>query len=178
MTGEIPLSHWLSRHGGRAGLVFTDVVDSTLLLFERETVDYRQLLRAHAARARDLAEALDGRLVDEKGDELLAVFPTATDACRFARELSSDTGHPNLGIRVGVHFGTVRAENRILVGRNVHLGARVMQRGKGREIWLSDATRSALERESPELAKSIDWLDCDDCQLKGVPQPQRLWRVA
>jgi class 3 adenylate cyclase len=178
MAGELPLSHWISQHGSRAGLVFTDVVDSTLLLFERETVDYRQLLGAHADRARALAESLGGRLVDEKGDELLAAFPTATSACRFARELYADTGHPNLGIRAGVHFGTVRAENRILVGRSVHMGARVMQRGKDREIWLSDAARQALERESPELAKRTEWIDCDDCELKGVPGRQRLWRIA
>ena len=175
-SASLPLSHWLSQCGGKAGLVFTDVVDSTLLLFERETVDYRQLLRAHASRAADLVGELEGRLVDEKGDELLAVFPSAANAYTFARELFTDTGHPKLGIRAGVHFGAVRAENKILVGRSVHFGARVMQRGEKCEIWVSDAARSALERESPDLAAGIDWLDHDDCDLKGVPEKQRLWR--
>jgi len=175
---DIPLADWLAGSDGSAALVFSDIVGSTNLLYSARTLDYMGMLRAHRRRADALIRAHDGRLIGETGDELLSVFLQAAQAYAFAGDLFDDPGHGQLRIRVGVHFGTVRAEGERLAGRNVHLGARVMQHAVDRELWLSDAAKVALEGESPALAARIAWLARDDCDLKGIPGRQRLWRAA
>ena len=172
------LTEWLAGQDADVGLVFTDVVQSTSLLFETRTVRYAAIIRAHRNRAVELAQTYDGRLVDQSGDATLATFPDASRAYRFANDLFADTGHPSLQVRVGVHVGSVRAEEGRLIGRSVHLCARVMQRGVEAELWVSDEARRAIEADSGALAEKIAWIDSDDSALKGIPGPHRLWRAA
>lgn len=172
------LDEWLARRNGMLGLVFTDVVGSTRLLFSRKTQIYTRLLRSYRDHARELIEAFEGRLIDEPGDELFAAFPSATSAYRFAWELFYNTGVPELQIRAGVHYGAVSEERNVLVGRDVHLGARVMQQAGGAELWVSAAAKAALEAESPISAAQISWIATVEPELKGIPHRQRLWRVA
>jgi len=179
MSGQdSSLADWLAGADGALGLVFSDIVGSTNLLYAARTLDYVSMLRAHKRRAEELTEANGGRLVGETGDELLAAFAQAAQAYAFAEALFGDPGHAQLRVRVGVHYGTVRAEGVGLAGRNVHLGARVMQHGVASELWLSEAAKAALEDESPALAARIAWIAHDECELKGVPGRQRLWRAA
>lgn len=172
------LADWLARADGALGLVFSDIVGSTNLLYAARTLDYVSMLRAHKQRAEALTQANGGRLIGETGDELLAAFAQAAQAYAFAEALFGDPGHAQLRVRVGVHYGQVRAEGESLAGRNVHLGARVMQHGVESELWLSEAAKAALEGESPALAARIAWVANDECELKGVPGRHRLWRAA
>ena len=172
---DLPLSDWLARSEGVVGIAFTDLVGSTSLLFSRETLNFTKLLRSHRSRAATLAAELQGRLIDATADGLLAAFPTASGAFDFASGLLEDPGQESLQIRAGVHHGRVRAEGSGLIGRNVHLGARVMQHAGDGELWVSDAARAALEVESPRGDDA--WLESEECELKGVPTPQRLWRA-
>lgn len=173
----LPLERWLAERDGEVGLVFGDVVDSTELLFSKETVDYTSMLRAYRARARDLVAKHGGRVVDESGDEVFAAFDGAAQAFAFARSFFDDPGHQKLTVRVGVHVGSVRAEGDALVGRNVHFAARVMQTAAERELWASDAAKRALEREAPDEAAGIAWVTSEERTLRGVPERQRLWRA-
>jgi len=172
------IADWLASTDGAVGLVFSDIVGSTNLLYAARTLDYVSMLRSHRQRAGDLTQANGGRLVGETGDELLAVFPGAAQAYAFARALFEDPGHAQLRVRVGLHYGRVQAEGNGVAGRDVHLGARVMRYGVESEIWLSDAAKAAIEDESPALAARIRWIAHDACELKGVPGQHRLWRVA
>ena len=174
----ISLSDWLAQYDGTVGLVFTDIIDSTSLIYAKKTVKYTGMLRSHKSRAVDMVRELGGRLIDETGEEIFAAFSTATNAYSFASELFNHPGNTDLRIRAGVHFGAVRAEGTALVGRNVHLGARVMQYAVDHELWVSDAAKSALEAESPSVASGISWLAGNECELKGIPDKQRLWRAA
>jgi adenylate cyclase len=175
---DTSLAEWLAGADGSLALVFSDIVGSTNLLYSARTLDYVSMLRAHKRRAAALSEENRGRLIGETGDELLVAFAQAAQAYVFAEALFGDPGHAQLRVRVGVHYGRVRAEGDGLAGRNVHLGARVMQHGAESELWLSDAAKSALEEESPVFAARIAWIAQDECELKGVPGRHRLWRAA
>jgi class 3 adenylate cyclase len=175
---QLSLSEWLARRDEKLGLVFTDLVDSTRLLYARETLGYTRILRTYRARARQAIESFGGRLIDEPGDELFAAFPGAAPAYSFAWELFHDPGAPELRIRAGVHFGSASEEQSVLVGRDVHLGARVMHHAEGAELWVSDAAKEAIQAESPTTAALISWIANVEADLKGVPKKQRLWRVA
>ncbi len=172
------LADWLARQGDEVGLAFTDVVRSTSLLFEEQTARYSEFIRMHRDRALARARVYGGRIVDETGDQILAVFPDAAGAFHFGCDLFADTGHRDLKIRVGVHVGSVRAEGKRLIGRNVHYCARVMQRGNDPELWVSDAARRAMESGAKRFASEIVWIASDETELKGIPGLQRLWRAA
>lgn len=171
------LADWVERYGGRLALVFTDIVGSTLLLYSYGTSNYTATLQAHRRRAADRVEAHRGRLIDTARDELLAAFPTVAAAWAFASELRRDPGDPQLRLRAGIHQGPVQAHHGALMGRTVHLGARVMQHASDHEIWMSQAAREALEAEAPEVAAAIPWIASEQCELKGVPEKQTLWRA-
>jgi len=175
---QLPLADWLARFDGSAALVFSDIVGSTPLLYSARTLDYVSMLRAHKKRAAELIGAHRGRMIGETGDEILALFERMAQAYAFANALFDDTGHAKLRVRVGVHFGRVRAEGDAIAGRSVHLGARVMQHAVDPQLWLSDAAKAALEDESPGLAARIAWIAQEDCELRGVPGTHRLWRAA
>jgi class 3 adenylate cyclase len=174
---RLPLADWLAERSNQISLVFVDVVESTALLYRARTVEYTRMLRAYRHRAVELISQQDGRVIDESGDGVLAAFPTARGAFDFARTLHAEPGNLQLRLRVGGHYGSVRADANALVGRNVHLAARVMQHALEPECWISDALKRQLEAEVPETAERV-WLADETCQLKGVPEPQRLWRVS
>jgi class 3 adenylate cyclase len=177
------LADWLKRVPRQIGIVFTDVIKSTDLLYELKTTKHNAVLRAHRSRADALTRELDGRVVDQVGDELFVVLPSATTAYRFAYELFHQTGHPLLAIRAGVHVGEVTMNGMHMSGRAVSYGHRVMEHAhKGHELWVSGAAKLALEEESLATAESIRWVATDDCYLdgvhaEGVPIVQRLWRA-
>ena len=173
----MPLSDWVEQSAHSVGVVFSDVVDSTLLLHREGTVNYAQILLAHRIRATQLVARFEGRLINQTGDGIFAAFRGATNAYEFARALFVDPGHVELGVRVGIHVGTVQTHGSDLVGRTVHFGARVMAQARGRELWLSDTARKALESEDPTSASSIAWQATVRRRLKGIPRLQRLWRV-
>ena len=178
MNQEVSLDVWLERSPRAVGIVFTDIVGSTLLIHRLKTTNFSLILREYQSRAMQLAAGFDGRLIDRTGDELFAAFRTATGAYQFASALFEDPGHPQLIVRAGVHFGTVQSDDARLVGRNVHLGARILEYGGDHELWVSDAAKLALEVESAAVASSITWLTSVEAQLKGIPDAQRLWRAA
>lgn len=172
------LAEWLDTQGEEVGLAFADVVRSTSLLFEEQTVRYADFIRLYRDRALTRARIHGGRIVDETGDQILAVFPDAGAAFRFGCDLFADTGHPDLKIRVGVHVGSVRAEGERLIGRNVHYCARVMQYARDAELWVSDAARRSMESGAKRSAPEFVWIANDETELKGIPGLHRLWRAA
>jgi class 3 adenylate cyclase len=178
MNPEPTLERLLDRTGHRVGLVFADIVGSTLLLHNRGTEVYARILSAYRSRADTLALDQQGVVVSHEGDEVFAVFPSAATAYMYARGLFDDAGHPLLTARIGMHFGPVRRHESGLIGRVVPLAARVMAHAAPHQIWVSDAAKKALEAESSPLAEGIRWITSEQCLFDGVPDPQRLWRAA
>ena len=138
-----PTADWLAELGFAVGIVFVDIVGSTPLLHQTGTVAFGEILRAYRKRGRQLVAEHRGRLTAPNGDELFAAFPSTTNAFVFATQFFQDPGHPELasgGIRVGVHFGPVRADGfDELTGRNnVHLGHRVIENALTSEAWVSE----------------------------------------
>jgi class 3 adenylate cyclase len=178
VNGTTSLGDWLEHSAGAIGIVFSDIVGSTLLLHRQKTMNYSLILRAHRSRAALLAARFDGRLVDPVGDGLVAAFRGATNAYQFASGLFHDPGDPHISVRAGVHFGPAQTHDEGLIGRHVHLAARVMEHGRDHELWVSDAAKAALEQEWLGFASGITWITSEECELKGIPDRHRLWRAA
>lgn len=173
---------WLASSAREVGLVFADIVGSTALLHGQGTQIYARILNAYRRRAERVAAEEGGWIVSLEGDEIFAVFPTATKACRFGMALFEDAGDPRIAVRVGVHYGPVSRHGSGLVGRAVPTAARVMAHAAPHQMWVSDPARIALEREAQEqdpAAASFHprWLTQEECTLDGIPGTQRLWRA-
>lgn len=175
---DYSLKKWLEKSGSFSCLVFTDIVGSTSLLSEVGTFIYTDFRKAHQDRANQLRRKFAGILIDQNGDSLFLAFNKVIKAYAFAVGLFENSGHNNIKVRIGVHHGKVTADGKALVGKEIHYAARVMQQGKGAELWLSNSVKNSLEKESPDLALSIKWIKNEECDFKGFPGKQHLWCAA
>ncbi len=171
------LKTWLEKSEGFICLVFTDIVGSTSLLSEVGTILYTDFRKSHQERANQLRMKFGGILVDQTGDSLFLVFRSVMKAYAFAVGLFENPGNENIRIRVGLHFGKVRADRATLVGKAVHYAARVMQQSKNSELWFSNSAKDSLLNESPNIAESIEWKKSEECVFKGFEGRQLLWRA-
>jgi class 3 adenylate cyclase len=166
------------RQDGAVGLVFADIVGSTRLINHHGTEVYARILGSYRSRADRLSSEFNGWIVSRTGDEIFAAFPGTLGAYGFARGLYDDAGDPLLIARIGMHFGSVRLRDTDVVGRVVPLAKRIMEHAAPHELWMSDIAKARLEAESHSVASAIPWIVSEECVLKGIPDPQRLWRAA
>ncbi|HUR14441.1 MAG TPA: AAA family ATPase [Mycobacteriales bacterium] len=165
---------------GPVTIMFTDLVGSTAL---RTTLGDREadaLFQQHDELLRQ--EIAEHRGTDQKaalGDGFLAVFVSTRRALAAAvaiqRALDAfNHGRPGppLAVRIGLNTGEVTWQAGHLSGEAVHAASRVCAAAKGGQILVSDVTRQ-LSGTVPD----ISFLDAGEHDLKGFPQPWRLWDV-
>jgi tetratricopeptide (TPR) repeat protein len=160
--------------------MFTDIEGSTALRTSLGDAEADQLFRQHDDLLREQIEANQGQ--DQKaalGDGFLAVFVSTRRAlsCAIGIQKALDSfnrersGMP-LNVRIGLNTGEVAWQDGQLSGEAVHAAARVCAAASGRQILVSDVTRQ-LAGTVPD----VTFRDAGEFQLKGFPQPWRLWDV-
>lgn len=175
-------------------VLFTDVVDSTGLkqrLGEREALD---LLGQYRACLREtLAGFPGGREVDTQGDSVLVVFPTASEAVRFAlqwRRVWGGERIPGGGEvvdRVGIHLGEVRLmeghpghKPSDVGGLAVDTAARLVGLARGGQTLVSrpvyDSAGAALSGNGPGAA-GVRWECHGSYPLRGLEAAVEIWQV-
>jgi class 3 adenylate cyclase len=99
-SGPATLEDWAGSQNLNLTLVFTDIVDSTLI--GKKLGDRRWIndLFNHFSQARSLTAFVDCFVVKVIGDSLMMAFRTSTDAVDFAVAFLMDTGVDYIGIRV------------------------------------------------------------------------------
>jgi adenylate cyclase len=138
------------RDGRRVAVLFTDVEDATPLV-ERlgdeawydVLQDHNEILRRHveAHRGREPASAGDGFLFvfDDVGEALICAIEIQRDLHRYAVERGID-----IRVRMGVHTGEVIRKGDAVIGREVHVAARIASAAAGGQILVSDKVHDAL----------------------------------
>src|SRR6476660_9433552 len=165
---------------GPVTLMFTDIEGSTALRTTLGDTDADALFRAHDDLVREQIEANNGQ--DQRaalGDGFLAVFVSTRRAlaCAIGIQRALDSFNLNrvgraLRVRVGLNTGEVAWQGDQLSGEAVHAAARVCAAATGGQILVSDVTRQ-LAGTVPDTSFS----DTGEHQLKGFPEPWRLWEV-
>ena len=165
---------------GPVTIMFTDIEGSTALRTSLGDAETDALFRQHDDLIRAEIEAHRGQ--DQKaalGDGFLAVFVSTRRALACAigiqRALDSfnlNRSGPPLRVRIGLNTGEVAWQDGQLSGEAVHAAARVCAEGTGGQILVSDVTRQ-LAGTIPD----VTFHDTGEHQLKGFPQPWRLWEV-
>ncbi len=125
-----------------ATLLFTDLVDSTLMAAKLGDAKWRDLLSEHFGAARSELERFGGREVKTTGDGMLATFDGPARALHCAAAIRRLAARDGLDIRSGVHVGEVELVGEDVRGVTVHEAARVMSVASPGEILVSDLTRA------------------------------------
>jgi adenylate cyclase len=138
-----------------AAILSADVVGYSRLMARDEVATVRTLT-AYRDQIGVLVRQHRGRIVDSPGDNVLAEFPSATDALECAGEIQRVLQARNaplapdrrMEFRVGVHLGEVMVEGERIYGDGVNLAARPPYRawvlganspfGDLTKRWLSD----------------------------------------
>jgi class 3 adenylate cyclase len=159
-------------------VVFTDVVDSTALRARVGDEAADGLRREHDEIVLVATDRRDGHVVKSTGDGSMFVFASPADAVAAAVEVQQAIERRNrgdeerLGLRMGISVGDLAHEDGDLFGLAVNEAARLCALADGGEILLSDLGRvvggSRMER---------DLIDRGVFELKGLPEPVRVWAV-
>ncbi|MGN6472128.1 MAG: ATP-binding protein [Mycobacteriales bacterium] len=165
---------------GPVTIMFTDIVGSTALRTALGDEESDKLFREHDELIRTQISENNGRdQTAALGDGFLAVFASTRRALNAAvgiqRSLDAfnrtRSGAP-LRVRIGLNTGEVALQGGQLSGAAVHAASRVCAAADGGQILVSDVTRQ-LVGTIPDLS----FLDLGEHDLKGFPQPWRLWEA-
>jgi class 3 adenylate cyclase len=168
---------WAGSKKMTLAIVFTDIIESTLLTHNLGNECMDQMRRTHFARTRSLIKEHNGYEIKTNGDEFMVAFRTAVNALEFALDLHSDTGDERVKIRAGVHIGPVIIEEEDVQGAAVIYAARVIGMAVDGSVWISNEVKNHVDQEKAHRHKILCWQNHPDCELKGFPGKHLLWSV-
>jgi len=122
----------------------------------------------------------NGRVVDAKGDNLLAQFSSVVDAVRCAVEIQKELGsrnerlpeHRKMEFRIGVNLGDVIEEGETIYGDGVNIAARLEALAEGGGICISG---TAFDHIRKRLSVGYEYLG--EQAVKNIETPVRVYRV-
>ncbi|GEJ56427.1 adenylate/guanylate cyclase domain-containing protein [Anaeromyxobacter diazotrophicus] len=165
-------------------VMFTDIEGFTARTSRQTHQENALMLRRHDALLMPVVRAFGGRHVKSIGDAWLVVFrsPTSSILCGMAiQDRLWDynrrvTGDEQIRVRVAVNLGEVRVTRTLgatdVLGEPVNIAARVEGEAQAGEVLFTEAVHLAMNKaEVP--AQEVGYR-----QLKGVPEPIRLYRAA
>lgn len=163
----------------RLALVFSDVVGSTQYFARFGDMAGRALQQRHLDLLNQALPTQQGRIVDTAGDGAFTVFPNPENAlaamCAIEDAITAQNAgygrDHQLSIRVGIHWGPVLTDGKLVSGDAVNLASRVAGTCNPGEIRLTRAAYLELE--------PIRRLRCHglpQVALKGIPEPVEILR--
>lgn len=157
---------------GTMTLVFTDIVDSTVLAEELGDNAWAELVGLHESSIRRTTKSHGGSVVKMLGDGSMLAFESARAAVRAAVELQRATDENQFRVRIGIHTGEVIRTEDDLLGVTVNKAARVAAAAESGGIMVSSTTR--------DLVGSIEGLRMGEpriAALKGLSDTHQIFPI-
>ena len=168
-----------ARDPGIRTILFTDVVNSTILTQSLGDEVALAVLGVHDTIVRDALSASGGREIKHTGDGIMASFVSAASAVRCAiqiqRQLDKHAqANPKraLKVRVGAAVGEPVEQHNDLFGSTVQLAARLCAHAQPEQIVVSNAIAELC------LGKGLLFEDIGEVTLKGFNSPVRAHAAA
>ncbi|MGH3009133.1 MAG: nuclear transport factor 2 family protein [Gaiellaceae bacterium] len=161
---------------GTVTIVFTDIVDSTVMLSRLGDEAWLEVIQRHNQVIRDVTDAHGGRVVETQGDGSMLAFSSARRAVACAQALRRGIEEafadfsPPIRIRIGIHTGDAIEEADHFFGTTVHYAARVAGQAMGGEVLVSSLVRDLVGKGS--------FLEGPEVELKGLEGRHRLYALA
>jgi len=162
---------------GTVTLVFTDIVDSTVLLARFGDHAWLDVIRRHNAVIKDATAAHGGSVVETQGDGSMLAFSSARRAVACARTIQREIttafadDSPPIRVRIGIHTGDALHEADHFFGTTVHYAARVAGQAVGGEVLVSNLVRELV------AGPGVAFLESREVELKGLEGSHRLYAV-
>jgi adenylate cyclase len=162
---------------GTVTIVFTDIVDSTVLTTRLGDHAWLDVLRRHNDVIRDTAVAHGGTVVETQGDGSMLAFSSARRAVACAQQIQEEIdkafgeASPPIRVRIGIHTGDVLHDADHFYGTTVHYAARVAGSALGGEVLVSNLVRELV------AGSGVDFRDSREVELKGLEGSHRLFAV-
>jgi len=140
-----------TKEGARqATVLFADVSGSTRLYETAGDTLALETINRMIADMRRATEQAGGRVVKTIGDEVMALFPTATAAANAAAQIHMQAdmlpiiGGMKLGVRIGFHTGPVIQRDDDVFGDTVNTAARLVAQATKEQIIISSESANEL----------------------------------
>ena len=152
-------------------VLFTDIVDSTMLAARMGDVQWSDLLEEHHDTVRHALEVFRGHEVKTTGDGFHATFDGPGRAIQCADSIRDSTSQLGLSVRIGIHTGECEIRGELLEGVAIHLAARVSGMALGGDILVSRTVKDLVS------GSEIQFEDFGTHSLKGIPESYQLYKV-
>ena len=163
---------------GTVTLVFTDIVDSTVLTARLGDRTWMETVRRHHHVIRETVGRHGGRVVETQGDGSMLAFASARRAVICAKDIQHSISNafadasPPIRVRIGIHTGDVVQEADRFYGTTVNYAARVASHAFGGEVLVSSLVHDLVGDSG------VSFLGSRDVELKGLEGTYRLYAVA
>jgi len=162
-----------------AAILSADVKGYSRLMADDEEATVRTL-NAYREVMTSLIKEHRGRVVDAKGDNVLAQFSSVVDAVRGAVEVQKELKEKNSGLpehrrmefRIGINLGDVIEEAGTIYGDGVNVAARIEGLAEGGGICISG---TAFDHVEGKLRLEFEYLG--EQSVKNIKKPVRVYRV-
>ena len=154
-----------------ATVLFTDIVDSTARAAALGDKAWRATVERHHRAIRAMLARYRGTEVDTAGDGFFATFDGPARAVRCAEACIEAVRSQGIEIRAGVHTGEVETIDGKAGGIAVNIGARVGAKAPPSQVLVSQTVKDLV------AGSGLSFEDAGEHELKGVPDPWRLYRV-
>jgi len=150
-------------------------------LMGRDEIGTIETLMSHQKIIADLVTALQGRVVDSPGDNILAAFGSVTDAVNCAIEIQQQLAEQNAELqpdramtwRIGIELSDVVEENDQIYGNGVNKAARVEALADPGGICI---TGSVFDQVKRRHNLRFDYLGRK--KVKNIEDPIRVYRIS
>jgi adenylate cyclase len=162
---------------GTVTIVFTDIVDSTVLLARLGDHVWADLVLRHRAVIEEVTATHGGTVVETQGDGSMLAFPSARRAVACAQSIQRGIASafadrsPPIRVRIGVHTGDALHEGDHFFGTTVHYAARVAGHALGGEVLVSNIVHELVAGQGVAFHKSRE------AELKGIDGLHRLFAL-
>ena len=139
-----------------------------------------QTITAYREVVKNVIKGHGGRVVDAKGDNVLAEFPSVVDAVRSAMEIQKELKmrnadlpeHRRMAFRIGINLGDVIEEHDAIYGDGVNIAARLEGLADPGGICIS---RIVYDQIKNKLKANYDYLG--EQNVKNIAEPVRAYRI-
>jgi adenylate cyclase len=155
-----------------ACIVFTDIVGYTSLMGSDEQHAF-SILQLNRSIQKPIIGQLNGRVLKEMGDGLMAVFETATEAVTAALRIQEKVQTSNeYQLRIGIHMGEVIVDQEDIFGDGVNIASRIQMIAEPGSIYISEAVHGNISNK-PDLGSRF----IREERLKNVLQPVKIFEM-
>jgi adenylate cyclase len=162
-----------------AAILSADVKGYSLLMADDEEATVRTI-NSYREVMTGIINGHAGRVVDAKGDNVLAEFSSVVDAVRCAIEVQKGLEernadlpeHRRMAFRIGINLGDVIEEEGTIYGDGVNVAARLEGLAEEGGICISG---TAFDHLKNKLAAGYQYLGKQ--RVKNIPDPVRAYKV-